>query len=132
VGFFETFIGNLMRLGGSTQLGQPGQDGDRFGGRRQDTDGGLAVAQLCGDAVTVRLVQAEPLVVKCAEDAAANDSCGEANRSEQRQSQPDPSTLAGTALAHLLSLDLALVVEDQHTDRIIMSQSGILQARRGS
>jgi hypothetical protein len=132
VGFLEIFIGNLVRLGGSTQLGQPGGDGDRFGCRRQDTDGGLAVAQLCGDAVTVRLVQAEPLVVKCAEDAAANDSCGEANRSEQRQSQPDPSTLAGTALAHLVSLDLALVVEDQHTDRIIVSQSGVLHALRRS
>jgi hypothetical protein len=62
VGFLEIFIGDLVRLGGSTQLGQPGQDSDRFGGRRQDTDGGLAAAQLCGDAVTVRLVQAEPLV----------------------------------------------------------------------
>jgi hypothetical protein len=132
VGFLKIFIGNLMRLGGSTQLGQRGQDSDRYGGRRQDTDGGLAVAQLCGDAVTVRLVQAEPLVVKCAEDAAANDPGGEAYRSEQRESQPYPSTLAGTALAHLLSFDLALVVEDQHTDRIIVSQSGILQALRGS
>jgi hypothetical protein len=53
----------------------PGHNGERFVGRCQDTDGGLAVAQLCGDAVTVRLVQAEPLVVKCAEDAAANDPC---------------------------------------------------------
>ena len=86
VGFLEIFIGNLVRLGGSTQLGQPGHDSDRFVGRRQDTDGGLAVAQLCGDAVTVRLVQAEPFVVKCAEGAAANDSCSEADRSEQRQS----------------------------------------------
>jgi hypothetical protein len=71
-------------------------------------------------------------VVKCAKGAAANDSCSEADRSEQRQSQPDPSTLAGTALAYLLSLDLTLVVEDQHTDRIIVSQSGVLHAlRRG-
>src|SRR5512133_4000538 len=98
VGFLEIFIGDLVRLGGSTQRGQPGHDGDRFVGRCQDTDGGLAVAQLGGDAVTVRLVQAEPLVVKCAEGAAANESCSEADRSEQRQSQPDPSTLAGTAL----------------------------------
>ena len=34
VGFVEIFIGNFVRLGGSTQLGQPGQDGDRFVGRR--------------------------------------------------------------------------------------------------
>jgi hypothetical protein len=34
VGFLEIFIGDLVRLGGSTQLGQPGQDGHRFGGRR--------------------------------------------------------------------------------------------------
>src|SRR5207344_3034031 len=80
----------------------------------------------------VRLVQAEPLVVKCTEDAAANQSCSEADRSKQRQSQPNPNTLAGTALAHLLSLDLALVVEDQHTDRIIVSQSGVLHALRRS
>src|SRR5512133_1365147 len=84
--FLEIFIGDLVRLRGSAQLGQPGRDGDRFGGRRQDTDGGLAVAQLCGDAVTVRLVQAEPLVVKCAKGAAANESCSEPDRSEQRQS----------------------------------------------
>jgi hypothetical protein len=86
VGFLEIFIGDLVRLGGSTQLGQPGHDGDRFAGRRQDTDRSLAVAQLCGDAVTVRLVQAEPLMVKCTEGAAANEPCSEADRSEQRQS----------------------------------------------
>ena len=88
VGFLEIFIGDLVRLGGSTQLGQPGQDGDRFGGRRLDTDGGPTVGQLSGDAVTVRLVQAEPLVVNCAEDAAANESCREADWSEQRGARP--------------------------------------------
>jgi hypothetical protein len=34
VGFLKIFIGDLVRLGGSTQLGQPSQDGDRFVGRR--------------------------------------------------------------------------------------------------
>jgi len=56
VGFVEIFIGDLVRLGGSTQLGQRDRDGDCFAGRRQDSDGGLAIAQLCADAVTVRLV----------------------------------------------------------------------------
>ena len=75
MGFLEIFIGDLVRLAGSTRRGQPGHNGERFVGRCQDTDGGLAVAQLCGDAITVRLVQAEARVVKCAEDAAANDPC---------------------------------------------------------
>jgi len=44
VGFLEIFIGDLVRLGGSTQRGQPGHDGDRFVGPCQDTDGGLMPA----------------------------------------------------------------------------------------
>ena len=61
VGFLEIFIGDLVRLRGSTQLGQPGPDGVRFGDRRQDTDGGLAVAQLRADAVRSALSRPSPL-----------------------------------------------------------------------
>ena len=46
MGFLEIFISDLVRLGGSTQLGQPGQDGGRFVGRGQDTDGGFAVVDV--------------------------------------------------------------------------------------
>ena len=61
MGFLEIFIGDLVRLRGSTQLGQPGRDAVRLGHRRQDTDGGLAVAQLRADAVRSALSRPSPL-----------------------------------------------------------------------
>ena len=75
MGFLEILSATSCDSPAPPDAVSPGHNGERFVGRCQDTDGGLAVAQLCGDAVTVRLVQAKSLVVKCAEDAAANDPC---------------------------------------------------------
>src|SRR4051812_28686786 len=131
VGFLEIFFSDGVRLRGAAKFAQFGLYGGRFAGRCENADGGFAVAQLGADAFTVGLAEAKSLVVKRPQCPAAEESHAEADRGEQGQSHADTRTLAGTALAHLLSLDLALVVQDENSDCVVVGQPGVLHRFRG-
>src|SRR4051812_32210362 len=120
VGFLEIFFSDGVRLRGSAKFAQFGLYGGRFAGGCENADGGFAVAQLGADAFPVCLVEAEALVVKRTQCPAAEESHAEADRGEQGQCHADTRTLASTALAYFLGLDLALVVQDENSDRVVV------------
>ena len=53
-----------------------------------------------------------------AQDATADDAGEKGRRCDDRQQEADPGALADAALAELVGLDLALVIEDEDTERI--------------
>ena len=53
-----------------------------------------------------------------AEESAADDSREQGRRRDHRQHEADPGPFADAALAELVGLDLALVVEGEDADRV--------------
>jgi RimJ/RimL family protein N-acetyltransferase len=127
VGFLESLIGDSMRLGGSAQVGYLGRHSVRFGDRRQHANRGLAAGQLLTDSVTVFPVKSKPLVVKRAQESAADDANAKADGSEERKGKADARTLTHAALANLLNVNLAPLVQHEHTDRVPARQPRVFQ-----
>jgi hypothetical protein len=79
-----------------------------------------APCQLPADPLPIGFVESQALVVKRAQQPAAYQAHGEPDRGEQRQDQADTGALAHAALADLLDLDLALLVQDQDADSVVV------------
>ena len=112
----EGVVGHLVDFGGATELTQLGGDGCRFIGRGEDAHGGLAAGQFRADALPVRVGKLQTLVVEVAEDATTDEAHEQRGRSHDRQDQADTGAGLGAALAQLVLLDLAVLVDDEHTD----------------
>src|SRR5207244_3665840 len=94
----------------------------------QHTNSGFSSFQFASYAVTIGLAESEVLVVKGAE-ATANQGGAEPDRGNQRQGDADTGALAHAALADLVGLDLAFLVEDQDADGIPLRRARVLQGR---
>jgi len=127
VGFLESLVGDVMSLRGAAQIGQLASHKIGFGNRSQHADSRFAPGQLPADPLAIGLVESQALVVQRAQQPAAYQADGEPDGGEQRQDQTDTGALAHAALADLLDLDLALLVEDQDADGVVVRHPRVLQ-----
>ena len=114
----DGLFGHLVDLGGPTELGELGGDVDRDRRVDEHAHRGLTGRELGRDPLAVRGLEAEALVVEGAQQPAADHAGEQGRRGDDRQHEADPGTLADAALAELVGLDLALVVEGEDADRI--------------
>ena len=80
--------------------------------------GGLAAGELGRDPVAVLGLEAETLVMEGAQEPAADDAGEQGRRGDHRQHEADPGALADAALAELVGLELAFVIEDEDADGV--------------
>ena len=114
----DSLFGHLVDLGAPTEIGELGGDVDRHGRVHEHAHRGLTGGELAGDPVAVRGLEAEALVMEGTQQPAADHAGEEGRRGDHRQHEADPGALADAALAELVGLDLALVVEGEDADRI--------------
>jgi hypothetical protein len=78
-------------------------------------------------ALAVGLTESEVLVVQGPCQAAAEQACGQPKRGNQRHRRTDADSFAEGAFADLVGLKLALVVQDQDADGILLRYTRFLQ-----
>jgi len=101
-----------MRLGGTAQLAELVSYDSGFGDGSQHADSRFAPLQFTANPLAIRLVQSQILVVERAQQPTAYQACGKPDRGDQRDDGADAGALAPTALADLLSLEVAVLVQD--------------------
>src|SRR5271154_6307613 len=127
-GFLKSLVRDLMSLRGPAQLCQLVRPELGLGTGSQPAAGRFAPLQLPANPLAVGRVNAQALVVKRAEQPAAPQANDETDGGEQGQDQADTDTQADAALAHLMSLDLALLVQGQDADGVMVRHSRFLQS----
>src|SRR5262245_59208403 len=116
-----------MSLRGAAQLAELGSYDSGFGDGSQHADGRLAAFQLVADPLAIRIIESQILVVERAQQPTAYQPCGQPDGGDQGHDGADTGTLAPAALADLVSLELALLVQDQDADRIPLRRPRLLQ-----
>src|SRR5271170_2741616 len=126
-GFLDSLVGDRMSLCGPAQFGELVSHEADFGHRSQHADSRFAPLQLPADPLAIGLVESQVLVVERAQQPAADQACGEPDRGAQRHDGADAGTLAPAALADLVRLELALLVQDQDAHGIPLRHPRVLQ-----
>src|SRR5688572_22904371 len=105
----DRLFGDLVDLGGPTELTELGGDVDRHVPGHEHAYRGLPAGELGRDPVAVRGPEAEPLVMEGAEHTAADDTGEQGRRGDHREQEADACALADVVPSELVGLDLALV-----------------------
>ena len=101
-----------MRLGRTAQLAELVSHDGGFGDGSQHDDSRSPPLQFAANPLAICLVQSQILVVERAQQPTAYQACRKPDRGDQRDGGADSGALAPTALADLLSLEVAVLVQD--------------------
>src|ERR1700750_1503271 len=102
----------MMRLGGAAQLAELVSHDGGFGDGRPPDDSRSPPLQFAANPLAICLAQAQILVVERAQQPTAYQACRKPDRGDQRDGGTDRGALAPAAFADLLSLKVAVLVQD--------------------